>query len=241
MFFNSKRHHVATKVIVVLFCVHIIRIFLNDKINLYIHPRYNLFTIIMATVSLLILLTSLFTNFKVKSTRSERFNFLDFTVILILAVAFLVKPSALSVETSQRKSLNLPNYELVDEDSSNYKCRSIDNNIESIITNITYSPLNCYESQEIELEGFLFTSLDNPLPSGYSYFGRVVLSCCIVDARPYALPIKHKIPNSNTDQWVRVSGELKVDTINGIEQIYISPVKIDEIEDPDIPYEFINN
>jgi len=106
---------------------------------------------------------------------------------------------------------------------------------------ISEYPINCYEGQSIELTGFVIEAVGNPLPNDMYYLGRVVMSCCVIDARPYALPIKRgNFESYPKETWLKVSGKLKAADVNGTVQLVISPKSVTKIDNPDQPYDYIN-
>ena len=74
------------------------------------------------------------------------------------------------------------------------------------------------------------------------YLGRIAISCCVIDARPFALPVNQgkfeKYPN---DTWLTVVGKLQRKKVNGIDQLVVNPERIEPSDTTPVnPYEYLN-
>lgn len=229
------------------FCLYIIRLFVQGNINLYIHPRYSMFSVVMSGIAIAILLYGLVIDFLNRSkAKSHSFLMpLDAVVIVVLALAFILPARVLSSETIDRRSLNTPNYDNSEHGEAlpfNAACPATKPaSIEMWVHELSRYPLHCFKGQNIEITGFVFESDENKLPDSMFYLGRVVMSCCAVDVRPYALPIlKGDVKNHPKDTWLKVSGKLEIAKVNDKFQLVIKPTEVEQIRDPSQPYEYLN-
>lgn len=242
MFGKLMKSNVIISLILLGFCMYIIQLYLHKNINLYIHPRYSLFAVIMCVLSVLILLVDVFTNFKKHIKVGEarfKVQFLDIIVVIVLILAFVLPSKTLSSGAIGRKSTNTPSYEKTTTDTACPGTKP--SSIEIWVYEISQYPINCYEEQSIEIVGFVLKNPDSPLPGDMYYLGRVVMSCCVIDARPYALPVKTgKFEKYPDETWLKVSGKLQSTSMNGSTQLVIEPGSVVKVDNPDKPYDYIN-
>lgn len=74
---------------------------------------------------------------------------------------------------------------------------------------------------------------DESLPRGYFVLFRFVISCCVADARPVALPVAYTEGNMpSSDDWVRVEGVLRVEEFRGRKALVIRAESVEKVEAP---------
>jgi len=246
MFGKPIRSNAVVSLILLGFCVYIIQLFVQKDINLYIHPRYSIFAAVMCSLAVVILVAGILFDLQKRSVANSspyKVQFLDVIVVIVLVLAFILPSQALSSKAIGRKSLNTPSYETKPKSTSvSDTCpETKPSSIEAWVYEISQYPINCYKGQSIELTGFVFEAPESPLPNDMYYLGRMVMSCCVIDARPYALPIKtgsfEKYPN---ETWLKVSGKLQPADVNGSIQLVLEPDSVDKVNNPDKPYDYIN-
>lgn len=247
MFGKILKNRLTISAILIGYCVYIIKLFVQNDIGLYIHPRYSIFSVVMSSIAVIILVLGLFLNKSSKQITSNipfKSYFLDIIVISILVLAFVLPPSTLSTSAIGRKSLSSPTYDSQSDNALDDTACPINEaaSLEEWVYDIGQYPISCNKGKSIELTGFVIDSTDNPLPSDMYYLGRVVMSCCIIDARPYVLPIKvgefQRYPKKT---WLIVTGTLRTAEINGKEQLVVEPKSVTETESPSQQYEYINS
>jgi len=201
----------------------------------------------MSALAIIVLVIGIIVEFKKKRialhNHASSVHFLDILVVIVLGLAFMLPAQALSSKAIGRKSINTPSYdESTKINTINTPCpQTKPVSIEKWVYEINEYPINCYEGQSIELTGFVFEAFENPLPNDMYYLGRVVMSCCVIDARPYALPIKKaNFISYPENTWLKVNGKLKADKVNGKIQLIISPDSVTKVSNPDKPYEYMN-
>jgi uncharacterized repeat protein (TIGR03943 family) len=95
--------------------------------------------------------------------------------------------------------------------------------------------LSALSGQPIVTEGRVWR--DDSLPAGQIVIFRFVVVCCAADAMPVqAVVISPKTADFKNDDWVRVSGVLKVEEKDGDRIATIQADKIDPIPAPEEPY-----
>ncbi len=250
MFGKLFNRDLVIRVLLLGFCLYIIKLYVQDNITHYIHPRYAIFSVAMSGVAVLVLLTGAVLELK-KRTRHKANNFSGRTVnsivVVVLVLAFILPVKTLSSEAIERKSLNTPTYDEVEsEDSSSRKVEekcpeTKPDSLETWVFEISQNPAHCYVGQDIELTGFVYESDKDPLPSDMYYLGRIVMSCCAVDARPYALPIKKaNFQSYPKETWLKVNGKLQLMKVGEKYQLVIEPASVEQVHNPKKPYDYIN-
>ncbi|MEV8267658.1 TIGR03943 family protein [Microbacterium sp. NPDC076911] len=89
---------------------------------------------------------------------------------------------------------------------------------------------DAFDGNAVELTGFV-----TPSESGDFDITRLVITHCVIDAQPASVSIASNADIPETGQWVTVTGTVR-STSDG--QLAIEPTSIEEIDEPEIPYEF---
>lgn len=246
MFGKSIKSILLVNLLLLGFCIYIIKLYLENNINLYIHPRYSSFSVTMSAIAVLVLAIGTLIDIQKKSILKQgktRIKILDIIVVFVLGLAFVLPAQVLSSKAIGRKPLNTPSYQAVSaRKPASTPCPTVKPaSIEGWVNGISQYPVHCYEGQTIELSGFVFESPENFLPNDMFYLGRVVMSCCVIDARPYALPIMTaNFERFPSETWLKISGTLVVKEISGSNQLVIEPKNVDEINNPSKLYDYLN-
>lgn len=251
MFGKVLSHPVTITAVLLGFCAYIIRLFIEQKIILYIHPRYSAFALVMCSAAAIILLFGLYLELKkgkrlwtLKAIRPSG-KVVNVIVIATLGLALILPAQTLSSDAVGRRSLKTPTYDTTSvRESYNYQqcpdVESINLALQAWVVLLSQYPMHCFEGKSIKLIGFVHESPDNPLPNDTYYLGRVVMSCCAIDAQPYALPVKKQEGiDYAKDTWFLVSGTLVKASVNGSTRLVVSPEHTKQLEDPKNPYEYI--
>lgn len=243
MFGRLRQKNILTGFLLVGFCLYVVQLYLEDNIILYIHPRYTLFAFGMCLVALVILVSGIVMNVRRRGHHEawHTVGVVDMLAVVVLGLALLMPAQALSSETIERKSVNTPTPRVETADQEQVTCLEEEPaSIETWVYVISNYPPKCYEGRPIELTGFVITPSENPLPKDMYYLGRTVISCCVVDARPYAIPIaKGKFQAYPAQTWLTVKGRLKTVSVNGSPKVVIEPQSVTPTQDPSKPYDYI--
>ncbi len=211
--------------------------------GLYIHPRYNSFVVIMSIFATALLLAGLMTGYRQKAaahTESRPIRFADAMVIIFLVAGYILPAKPLSERTVGERGIITPTLRHSHHPD---RCPSVTPTaIRGWVMQLSGFHPDCSDNKPIELIARVLPTNSSPLPDNMVYFGRVVISCCVIDARPYALPLIVNTGKSYaSDTWLHVFGTIRIKTINQQPQFVVEPGSIKEIADPSKPYEYIND
>lgn len=207
---------------------------------MYIHPRYVVFALVMAIFGgTLLVVGAIWQPPGHKPPVRKRVSVIDIIVVLVLVAAFMLSPRALSTAAVERKTVTTSSS--ADSPASRPCPDFRPETMEMWVYAASEYP-HCYEGKDITLTGFVYQPSDNPLPEDMYYLGRVVMSCCVIDARPYALPIKQgAFERYPKDTWLTITGKLERVQINGASHLAVSPLTVQQVGSPDKPYEYLNS
>jgi putative membrane protein len=209
----------------------------NEKLNLYIHPRYIFFTTVISAIGLVVIIMGL--KRKQRHEPHEGSKLSSLPLIIILGAAILIPARSLTSATVSQ--------------------RSIDSG--SIVTAVGAKPINTlfagsskglklsdwsrllqansdpsyYTNKPAKISGFVY---DAGLGGDTVWLARFVLTCCAVDAQPVGIPVRIEgwQDTYEEDGWVEVEGQFQEsNTANGIELVLI-PVTVKNVEQPRNPY-----
>ncbi len=198
----------------------------QNQLTLYIHPRYEFFTIVMAIIGLLLLLPTQRSHFHSSEKKST------FVLCLLVLCFMLLPPESLTPQTAQNRLQS--SVVAQPQKTSSYDSYTRDYthfDIQDWSTFFANAPAaNQVVDKRALIEGFL-------LRDGQSLFiARFRLSCCAVDATPLTIQLA---PNEKTTgllsgSWYRFSGSF-------IEENAVYLLNADEvtqIPEPKEPYVF---
>lgn len=240
-------------VAIAVFAVVSLWLALDGRLGFYIHPRYNLFTVAMASLAITLLFIAAFTVKKSDDRhehdhpRRERRRFrplevasLGVTLALAATVIFL-PPATLSSATAENRSANE-----VDVLASGAPVQAgTSNEVFATLTVRDWASLIVQNQNAAFYRGKPVNALGivTPLAGSADVFllTRFVVTCCAVDAQPVSIPVF--LPNwrstLSADTWIRVVGGFQPAPA-GISHspVVVVPVTIEEEEVPREPYLF---
>jgi putative membrane protein len=243
MFGKIRQSNFFASSLLLLLCCYIIRLYWQGDITLYIHPRYAIFALVMAVLGAIMLLIGIVVEVRRRGHVHQKpmSGIVDSIAVVVVMLALILPAQPLSSRAIEQKPLNTTNRATVvanDLPCSSDKPESIDTWVYVINT----YPARCYEGQEITLAGFVLEPTENALPDGMYYVGRAVMYCCVIDARPYALPVeKGSFGNYPKDTWLSIDGKIQIKQVNGTNQAVVVPDSVQETKTPDDPYNYLNN
>lgn len=217
---------------------------LTNKLDLYIHPRYIVFSAVLATILLLGIVVAVWLKPGFASVKSHPLRIYWTLGLLILAIFMLIvlRPATLTTASVVQRGINssgtvptdiLPAQENLFK-NNDYTRLSIRD--WASLLNQTDDP-SFFAGKTASLVGFI--SADTKEPDTVFYVSRFIISCCAVDAQPVGVPVympgwKNKYAEN---QWVRVVGSFTS------RQYYapnvpatISPDTVEVIKEPEDPY-----
>lgn len=211
----------------------ILLIGLQDKLLVYIHPRYVVFTTVLCLAAVIVVLLSAFFYKKTAHTHRHSLNSL-MPLILIVSAILLLPPRTLTSSTvSQRFNTSQSGQQTDIDFTGSTLGLSVSDWFQ--VLNIYEDP-NYYSLKQAKITGFIY---DAGLGEDTVWVSRFVLTCCAVDARPVGVPVhvENWADKYNEDDWVTVKGEFKqTETLQGT-KIVLHTTSIETIEEPENPYE----
>jgi putative membrane protein len=224
---------------------------ITNQLILYINPQYIAFTIVMAVIALGLLLAS----FVVRAahaheddppTRSQKVvTILGGVLALVLAVGMIsLPPATLSSATAIQRDVNAStvgaNAESVANVSSASKATYLKFTVLdwSSLLRQTSDP-GFYVGKPVDVSGFVTPDSDDP--ANLFFLTRFVITCCVLDAQPVAVPVylpgwKSQL---SADKWVRITGGFVADpSTKSSAQIALVPTKVSVMAKPSQPYLF---
>ena len=220
--------------------VYVVFLGLSRDLDYYIHPRYSIFTIVMAGVCLTVTLTTLIFTSRVKKPSHEHDQqspLSIFPMALLLMAAFVFPAKALqSATVAQRVSdaQTTRTAEHRDVTLLNGSSRGL-GIIDWAQLIVSKTDPAFYQHKPASISGFIF---DAKLGSNTVWVARFAVTCCAVDAQPVGVPVH--IENWSglykQDDWVKVEGEFAVSSTAVGSQLTLIPTKIEKIEEPQNPY-----
>ena len=233
---------------------------LSGQLVLYIHPRYVVFTMVLAVIALVILVASVlarrdhshghghedeFDEPDVPRGRSRVVAIAAFATAAVAAVLLLgLPPATLSSETASQRDIvgsssSADAATFADADAAPTEAFAAFTVLEwSALLRQTQDPA-FYDGKPVDVVGFI-----TPDPAGSSdifYVSRFKITCCAVDAAPSGIPVYY--PDWATefaaDDWVQVTGAIDTNPSAQSEQaLAVLPASVTPIEEPGEPYLF---
>ena len=222
---------------------------LTNQLILYIHPRYVVFTVIMAVVALVFVAASAFLRepHDHDAPPSRRQNIVSgaaAALSLVIAVGIIVVPPAtLSSATLEQRAINDTGFS-TDRGQSVAAVSSTTDAAFAKFTVLDWSSLlrqtselSFFSGKPVDVVGFVSADPDDP--DNMFFVSRFVITCCAVDAQPVGVPVY--APNWKddfaVDQWVRVTGGFATNPSSVSSQgIALLPDSATVVEQPGEPY-----
>jgi putative membrane protein len=224
----------------------------EGRLGFYIHPRYNLFTTVMAGIGIALLAVAVFTH-KPQGhdhdhdhpRRPRRYRATDIASVgittAVLLTVIVLPPTTLSSATAANRSTNevgvVTPSDSIDADGSAELFLSLTVRDWAGLLMQNQSP-SFYRGKPVDTIGIVTSS---ELSEDVFNLTRFVVTCCAVDAQPVSIPVyypgwKQSFP---VDSWVRVGGGFSPSPIGvGSSGLVLVPVEIENQEVPREPYLF---
>lgn len=226
----------------------------SGNLSLYIHPRYHVFTAVMAAVAVIALVV--FGAIRVTGRRSLHDHEHDHdpkatpaewasTVVAGLALIALVvlPPATLTTQTVDNRSINQSGLgdasAVFDEatvgESDTFASFTVRE--WAAILSQTSDP-SFYAGKPVDVIGFVS---EDPEDSEQFFLTRFVVSCCSVDAQPVGVSVR--LPGWRElyaeEQWLSIAGQFVLNPSGeSSEPIVLSPENVEPTERPNEPYLF---
>lgn len=230
-------------------CISSLGLSYTNKLDLYIHPRYIIFTTVFSIIGILIILASSFLGIDDHASDDKSqissYRYIYILILIIVATVGLIvaKPATLTSSTFKQRGIsaevdsNIRTSAAVplfgNNDYSNLSLKDW-----STLLNQT-SDIDFFKSKTASLSGFI--SPDEDDPQNVFYLSRFVITCCAVDARPIGIPVflSNWTQTYKPDQWLQITGTFVANPSPSSQQgIALNPEKIIEIPQPEKPYAY---
>ena len=220
----------------------------QGMLGFYIHPRYNLFTLVMAVIGVSLMAIAFFVPTKGHSHAGHKhakghsiMEWLSLGLVAgVVAIALVLPPTTLSSYTAENRSFGTvatsPAADAIDVESTT-----------SGFENLTvrdWASLLIQTQDPSFFRGKPFSALGTITDSGdpdVFFLTRFVVTCCAVDAQPVSVPVYYPgwIQDFAVDTWVTVNGGFQVlPQIAEPGNLAVVPGDIVEEEVPREPYLF---
>jgi uncharacterized repeat protein (TIGR03943 family) len=227
-------------IVLLIVSSYVLYLGVNSQLNLYIHPRYIVFTFLLSAVGLIITLMDTFYNKNINiHEHNKTKNIYKLPLYFIIVLALLIPAKSLTSATVSQRSTDSGSIVTTSESkpvgalfSESSKGLSI-----SDWSRILGSNTNAdfYKNKPVSISGFIF---DGDLGPDKLLLARFVVTCCAVDAIPVTVPAQIKDWRNiyQENDWIEIEGNFRSIESNGLEQIILVPETVNKIEEPSNPY-----
>lgn len=224
----SYRH--IQKIVMLCVAITIGLLSATDKLTLYVHPRYVLFTTVMVVLSLIL---SFFSNDLTSNTEKQPKNYKKTIFATLLIVFMLLLPaqtlsqrvaSNRQQSVTQNMKTNIFSYDAFTRDFRHFDLQDWSTYLAS------HPSPEIIEGKEAIIQGFIYRT------DTYTGLARFRLSCCAVDATPLTIELvaNDSISQLTDGMWYEISGSFIFDSQRGVYQLQAN--KITAIDAPKEPY-----
>jgi putative membrane protein len=220
----------------------------TNQLILYIHPRYVVFTVVMAVIALVFVAASAFLRepHDHDETPSRLQNGISLAAaglsVVIAAGLVVVPPATLTSATLAQREINGTG--LGQETQSVAAASATSDAAFAEFTVVDWSSLlrqtsdvAFYAGKPADVVGFVSADPDDP--ENMYYVSRFIITCCAVDAQPVGVPVYEPgwSDKYGIDDWVRVSGGFGSNPSRASEQsIALLPDEAEKVDQPGEPY-----
>jgi uncharacterized repeat protein (TIGR03943 family) len=240
--------------------VAILWLAVTDQLGLYIHPRYFVFTIVMAVISIVFVLLAF--TLPARNTPAIEQDAHDhthdhdaspatdrgtrwwaagsFALVLVTGIAMLVLPPAvLTTATVEQRDINgsvtggdpLETVELAGGDYTTFTVKDWAGLLRQ------GAGESFFAGKTPTVVGFITPDADDA--ENVFYVARFVITCCAVDAQPIGVPVYFPGWQDQyaIDDWVTVTGTFIANpSINSMQALVLTPTDIAPTDRPSQPY-----
>lgn len=220
---------------------------ITGQLGLYIHPRYFVFTSVMATIGLVLVIAGFALREKFETPLASRWQ-TGFTATgvvllsLIMVATIVVPPRTLTAATATQRDVNSGG--LANSGDSEAAAALVGTGDFDQLSVKEWASLLAQSSDPVfyadkTAKVLGFVSPDAADPENVFYVARFVITCCAVDAQPIGVAVY--LPgwqdDYDVDDWVEVAGVFEVNpSSSGSDPLAIRPTEINPVEQPGDPY-----
>jgi len=223
----------------------------TGQLGLYIHPRYFIFTTVMAVLGLVFVVASFMFRGQaagepaVRSSAGRRALALGGSAVLLAIAAVTVlalPPTTLTSATATQREVN----------SGGLDSEAAASDAAALVGNGDYERLSVkewvsllaqsedpalYADKTAKITGFVLP--DAADPENVFYVARFVVTCCAVDAQPIGVAVYQPgwQADYDTDDWVQVTGAfVSSPSARSADTLAVLPTTIEPVDQPSDPY-----
>ena len=220
----------------------------GNQLVLYIHPRYIIFTVVMAGVALLLVIAGSLRGRGEEDDETPSRGAVVVSVAAVVAgvavavVMVALPPATLSSATAGQRDINGSTIAADAQTVSDVESAPVGafaaftvKDWSSLLRQTT--DLDFYDGKPVDIVGFITADPDDP--QNVFYVSRFVVTCCAVDAQPLGVPVylENWTDTFSLDQWVQATGELGTNpSQRSTQPIALDPDQITIVEQPGEPY-----
>lgn len=231
---------------------------LNGTLSFYIHPRFNILTVLTA-VTLIIVgliygrqhLPTIFTGEEPDHEHHHQDHAHDpdhnltWLGLIILAIpvvlGLVVRPQPLGANALQTRDINIGSltsaYAPDRSDLSKINTSSERNILDWLYLFQQSENLSEFNGEAVNAIGFVYQ--DERFGEDEFMVSRFTVACCVADANPVGLIVSWpETADLQPDQWVEVSGTLQTGTFDGFEIVFLMAETVTPTDTPAQPYLF---
>lgn len=233
-------------VAIALWGMLLLRYWTNGDLQLLIHPAYA-----WLTVSTGIILLGL-TGIRVSTLhRRKGLNntahvsslprtFGCFLLIVVAIAGFIIPPRVFASDlATERELVEFTTLARPQPQAFRITTRSEDRSIVDWVRTLNvYPEPDAYTGEKVKVQGFVIYPTD--LPENYLLVSRFIITCCAADVYPIGLPVKLSQTRRlfPPDTWLEIEGKMTTEVLGNSRKLVIQPSSIQEIPEPDNPYEY---
>lgn len=214
--------------------VYVAYLAVTRQLDLYIHPRYIIFTITLSILCILVVLAASMSHRTKPDHSHNEFGLSTLPLLLLLVLALLFPARSLTRATVTQRSIdtNAPPSSIDIENVSMGSSKALSIQDWSVLIESGKSA-SFFNNKPAKISGFIY---DAGLGDSTIWIARFILTCCAVDARPIGVPVY--IPNWRSsfseNQWLEIEGMFRYqETLQGL---ILVPDSVTGIQEPDNPY-----
>ena len=216
------------------------------KLTLYIHPRYLVFTVLMAFVALVLIAAAFTAPKHADPVRRRRVGLASIAGVVVAGVVaggmLVLPPATLTTATADQRALNsttigaeAQSVESASTQSGAAFARFTVVDWASVLRQ-TSDPA-FYSGKSVDVVGFITGSDDDP--QNIYYVSRFIITCCAVDAQPVGVAVYQPGWSAALAEgdWVHLKGEFAASpSTAGGPSIVLRPDATESVEEPSEPY-----
>ncbi|WP_441646398.1 TIGR03943 family putative permease subunit [Cryobacterium sp. W22_MBD10_FK3] len=220
----------------------------TGQLGLYIHPRYFIFTTVMAVLGLVFVVSSFVyrtpSSGEPVSARRRAVALSGSALLLVIAAVTVLAlpPATLTSATATQREVNSGGLDgaAAAEDAAalvgtgDYERLSVKEWV-SLLAQSDDPAL--YADKTANVTGFVLP--DAADPDNVFYVARFVVTCCAVDAQPIGVPVYQPgwKATYDTDDWVQVTGTFVSNpSARSADALAVLPTTVEPVDQPSDPY-----